>query len=93
MQIMKTTGVHTSPHSTLILYICVKNGTVIQKNSQAFKIHSRGWAVLLSVEAEGGDAGVMEVEMKEMQRVQSVETESKGGKTLRECMGSKEEGR
>lgn len=41
--------------------------------------------------AEGGDGN--DVEMKDMQRVQSVERESKGGETRRECTGSKEKGR
>lgn len=36
--------------------------------------------------------GTMWVEMKEMQGVQSVERESKGGETLEEFTGSEEEG-
>lgn len=70
-------------------------GIEIQKrkkiNSQASKIRSRGWAAVVSTAAAElrVGMGMMWAEMKEMQRVQSVER----GETARECTGSKEEGR
>lgn len=62
-----------------------------KKNSQASKIRSRGWAAAVSTAAAElrVGTGMMGAEMKEMQRVQSVER----GETARECTGSKEEGR
>lgn len=84
---------HTHPNS---VYLCKKHRIEIQRDSKASIVHSRGRAVVVvsavAVELRVG-MGVMWVEMKEMQRVQSVERESKGRETLTECTGSEEVGR